>query len=266
GFDHVPPLDAAAGIVAAGAGLKVLLVSDRCVPPKRGLTAASVLEALGLSMTWDPAEAEDWVCKAGFAVVSASGMLPGLMGLRRVRGEIGVRTPLATIEKLIVPPKATMLTGAQAGPVLGMAVEVLANLGHSRGIAIQGAEGGVIPYLTKRTRGIELSGSNQVPLSIEPADFGLDETVEPDMPMFGPPEDGYGSGDNPLLVKACGEVTMSALSGETSPARSATVLGAALIFKAAGRVPTIADGVSLASESIDSGAARRVIERLRSLA
>jgi anthranilate synthase/phosphoribosyltransferase len=41
GFDHLPPLDAAAGLVAAGAGLRVLIVSDRCVPPKRGLTAAA---------------------------------------------------------------------------------------------------------------------------------------------------------------------------------------------------------------------------------
>ena len=266
GFDHVPPLETAAGLVAAGAGLKVLIVSDRCVPPKRGLTAASVLEALGLSMTWDPAEAEHWVSRAGFAVISASGMLPGLMGLRRVRGEIGVRTPLATIEKLIVPQNATIVTGAQAGPVLGMAVQVLANLGHSRGIAIQGAEGGVVPYLTKRTRGIELSGSHQVPLSIEPADFGLDDIHEPDLPMFGPPDEGYGTGDNPLLVQACGEVTRSAISGETGPARSATLLGAALILKAAGRAHTIADGVSLACESIDSGAAGRVLERLRSLA
>jgi anthranilate phosphoribosyltransferase len=266
GFDHVPPLDAAAGIVAAGAGLKVLIVSDRCVPPKRGLTAASALEALGLSMTWDPAEAEHWVSKAGFAVVSASGMLPGLMGLRRVRGEIGVRTPLATIEKLIVPQNAAIITGAQAGPVLGMAVEVLSNLGHSRGIAIQGAEGGVIPYLSKRTRGIELSGSHQVPLSIEPADFGLDESHEPDLPMFGPPDEGYGTGDNPLLVQASGDVTRAAISGETGPCRSATVLGAALILKAAGRAHTMADGVSQACESIDSGAARRVIDRLRSLA
>ncbi len=265
GFDHLPPLETAAGLVAAGAGVKVLIVSDRCVPPKRGLTAASVLEAMGLSMTWDPAQAERWVAEAGFAVVSASGMLPGLMGLRRVRGEIGVRTPLATIEKLIAPENAAIITGAQAGPVLGVAVEVLANLGHTRGIAIQGAEGGVIPYLTRRTRGIELSGSHQVPLSIEPGDFGLGEEHEPDLQMFGPPDEGYGTGDNPLLVQACGDVTRSVLCGETGPARSATVLGAALILKANGRAHTIADGVSLACESIDSGAARRVLERLRAL-
>ena len=266
GFDHVPPLETAAGIVAAGAGARVLIVSDRCVPPKRGLTSSSPLEALGLSMTWDPAQAEEWVERAGFAVISASGMLPGLMGLRRVRGEIGVRTPLATIEKLIAPPNAAMLTAAQAGPVLGVAVEVLSNLGHARAIAVQGAESGVIPHLTRRTRGIEVSGSHQVPLSIEPADFGLDAGREPDLPMFGPPDEGYGTGDNPELVKASGDITRSVIYGETGPARSATCLGAALMLKALGRVHTMADGVSQAAESIDSGAARRVLEKMRDLA
>src|SRR6187549_2814816 len=66
GMDRVPPLEVAAGLVAAGAGVRVLILSDRCVPPKRGLTAASVLEALDANMTWDPDEAESWVAKARF--------------------------------------------------------------------------------------------------------------------------------------------------------------------------------------------------------
>ena len=85
-------------------------------PPKRGLTAASVLEGLGLQMTWDPSEAEAWVDECGFAVTSAAGMLPSLMSLRRVRAEIGVRTPLSTVEKLLAPEGAGILIGDAARP------------------------------------------------------------------------------------------------------------------------------------------------------
>jgi anthranilate phosphoribosyltransferase len=266
GIDNLPPLDVAAGLAAAGAGAHILIISDRCVPPKRGLTAASVLESLGLGMTWDPSEAEDWVSRARFAAVSASGLLPALMGLRRVRGEIGVRTPLSTVEKLIAPEGASILIGAQGGPVLGTAVEVLQSLGHPRAIAVQGGEGSVVPHLRKRTRGIEFTGTHQVPLSVEPGDFGLNCDSEPDLPMFGPPEDGYGTGDNPSLVQATGDITRAVLAGEHGPARNATLLAAALMLKVGGRVPTVADGVSAAAESIDSGAARSVVERLRQLA
>lgn len=265
GVDHFPPLEVAAGLVAAAAGVRVLIVSDRCVPPKRGLTSASVLERLGVNMTWDPSEAEDWVAKTRFAATSASGMLPALMGLRRVRGEIGVRTPLSTVEKLIAPSNAALVTGAQAGPVLGVAVEVISMLGHPRGIAVQGAEGSVIPSIRRRTRGIELTGNHQVPLTIEPEDFGLDGPEDPDLPMF-IPEEGYGTGDNRCLVEAVGDITSAVLAGETGPARNCTLLGAAIVLKAADRVPTLAEGVSLATEALDSGEARGILERLRALA
>jgi anthranilate phosphoribosyltransferase len=265
GFDTLPPLEVAAGLIAAAAGSRVLILTDRCVPPKRGLTAASVLEGLGLGMTWDASEAEDWVAKTRFAVASCSGMLPAMMGLRRVRGEIGVRTPLSTVEKLIAPPGAALVVGAQAGPVLGVAMEVVQALGHPRAIVLQGPQGGVVPSIKRRTRGIELSRSHQVPLSLEPADFGLACESEPDLPMFGPPEEGYGTGDNPELVKACGRITQAVLAGEHGPARNAALLGAALILKAGGKAMTLADGISLANEALDSGEARAILERLRAL-
>ncbi len=265
GVEQFPPLDVAAGLIAAAAGVRTLIVSDRCVPPKRGLTAASVLERLGVSMTWDPGQAEDWVVKTRFAAISASGMLPALMGLRRVRGEIGVRTPLSTVEKLIAPKSASLLIGAQAGPVLGVAVEVMQELGHPRAIAVQGPEGGVIPRVKKRTRGIELSSSHKVPVTVEPQDFGLGCDCEPDLPMFGPPEEGQGTGDNPALVQSAGDITAALLAGEHGPARNAALLGAALILKVADRCSTLADGVSEATEALDSGEARGILDRLKAL-
>jgi anthranilate phosphoribosyltransferase len=104
-----------------------------------------------------------------------------------------------------------------------------------------------------------------VPLSIEPADFGIAGDGDPELPLYCPPDDGYGAADVPELVKASGDMTRAVLEGKTGGARNATLLTAALILKSAGRAPTIADGVSLAAEAIDSGAARSIVERLREL-
>ena len=250
---------------AGGAGARVLIISDRCVPPRRGLTAANALEALGLSMTWDPSEAEDWVAKGRFAAVSISGLLPAMLPLRRVRGDLVVRTPLATVEKLLAPPGSAVVLGAQEGPVLGTAVEVIQALGHPRGIALQGVAGGVVPSVRRRTRGIELSEGSLAPLTVEPADFGLEGSAEPELPMFGPPEEGYGTADNPALVQSAGEVTAAVLAGATGPARDATILGAAVALKASGRCLTLAEGVDAATDAIETGAAREVLERARGL-
>ena len=139
GQAHHPPLDAVAGLIASAAGARVLMVTDRGVPPLRGLTAANVLEGLGLSMTWDPSEAEDWVVKGGFACLAATGMLPGLLHTRRVRKDLVLRTPLSTLEKLLAPAHSAVVLGAMGGPVLGTAVEVIQALGHPRGVAVQEA-------------------------------------------------------------------------------------------------------------------------------
>ncbi|MGD2018020.1 MAG: hypothetical protein PVJ89_07895 [Planctomycetota bacterium] len=265
GHDTIPPLEVAAGLVAAAAGARVLIVSDRCVPPRRGLTAANVLEGLGLSMTWDSTEAEDWVTKAGFATVSVAGLCPPILSLRKVRGDMEIRTPLSTLEKLIAPSGSAMLIGAQRGPVLGAAVEVLKGLGHRRGVALQGPEGSVVPFVTKRTRGIELDGDHLVSVTVEPTDFGLEDVAEPELPLFGPAEDGQGSSDNPVLCQSAADLTRAVLSGEPGPARHATLLSAALMLKACSRCMTIAEGVDAATSALDSGAALERVSRLQSL-
>jgi len=266
GLDRYPPLEFAAALAAAGAGVRVLIISDRCVPPKRGLTVASVLEDLDIHMTFNPREAEEWIAKTRFAATAAAGMLPALLALRKVRGDVGVRTPLSTVEKLLAPSNAALVIGAQAGPVLGVAVEVIQNLGHPCGIAMQGLEGGVVPSVCRRSRGIELTPSHKVPLSVKPEDYGLACESEPELPMFGPPDEGHGTGDNPELRTASSQATMRVLAGELGPERNATLLAAAVILKAAGRAPTVADGVSLAAESIDSGEAHGILRRLREVA
>ena len=102
-------------------------------------------------------------------------------------------------------------------------------------------------------------------LNVEPEDFGLSCANEPDMKMFGPPPDDHGTGDNPELVACVGATTRGVLAGEMGAARNATVLGAALILKAAGHVLTLAEGVDAATDALDSGAANEVLARLTEL-
>ena len=203
--------------------------------------------------------------KTRFAACSVTGMLPGLMGLRTVRGDICVRTPLSTVEKLISPSTAAVVLGAHEGPVLGTAVQVIQGLGHPRGAAVQGPEGSVVPSVVRRTRGIELTDGHLVPLNVEPEDFGLAGPSEPDIPMFGPPPEGHGTGDNPELVRFVGDLTRRVLAGEQGAARSAALMAAALFLKASGKALTLAEGVDAATASLDSGEAEAVLSRLREL-
>ena len=137
-------------------------------------------------------------------------------------------------------------------------------LGHPRGIAVQGIGGGVIPTVVKRSRAIELEGASIAPLTIDPEDFGLSCQRDEELAMYMPSEDSQGSGDNPALVRDVGELTRGVLEGKPGPARNATLLGASLVLKAAGRCMTLAEGVDAATNALDSGGASEVLERLRS--
>jgi anthranilate phosphoribosyltransferase len=214
-------------------------------------------------MTWDPTEAEDWIVKGRFAALSASGILPPLVGLREIRGEIGLRTPLSTVEKLLAPASAAVVLAAQSGPVLGAAAEVIQGLGHKRGIVVQGVDGGIVPSVRRRSRGLEITAGHLVPVIVEPEDFGMECEAEPELPMFGPPDEGRGTGDNPALVDASGDMTRAILDGEFSSARNAALLGASLILKASGRSLTLAEGVDAAARAVDEGQVKALVEHLR---
>jgi anthranilate phosphoribosyltransferase len=110
-----------------------------------------------------------------------------------------------------------------------------------------------------------VNGNHQVPLTVEPADFGLGGARDPELPMFGPPEDGQGTGDDPVLVRASGDLVDAVIKGEPGPARDASLLGAAVILKAAGRALTLAEGVDQAVTSLESSAALSVFTKLKAL-
>jgi anthranilate phosphoribosyltransferase len=52
------------------------------------------------------------------------------------------------------------------------------------------------------------------------------------------------------------------LGGARGPLRDIVLLNSAAALLVAGRAPELRDGVALAAESLDSGAARRILDRL----
>ena len=57
------------------------------------------------------------------------------------------------------------------------------------------------------------------------------------------------------------EITLSILDGQKGPKRNAVVLNSAAALYVAGKADSIADGVRLASEIIDSGRAKKQLEK-----
>jgi anthranilate phosphoribosyltransferase len=101
GVAEAPQLSLAVAVVAAAAGAGVIVHCGDTLGPKRGVTAADVLAALGGAARPAPDESADMLARAGVAVVHAGEALPGWRRLATLRDEIGLRGPVHSAEKLV---------------------------------------------------------------------------------------------------------------------------------------------------------------------
>lgn len=193
--------------------------------------AARCLERLGLGC-WRPTAAD-----------------PGWRRLLAVENEIGLRSAPDPVCKLLAPPGCRLLVPARSGPVLGLASEAIASLGHRDAVIVQGVEGSLDPSVTELTRGLCLDDGVRTPLRLHPGDLALACAEEPAQLH-----------ENRLEASAL--ATQRALVGIAGPAGHAALLGAALIIRLGGRAPDMPSAVGLAREAVESGAAQRLLAQL----
>jgi anthranilate phosphoribosyltransferase len=240
---HSPSLGLAAVAAAAAAGATVILqaapMADGGVPTLGDLWKALVgTECLAANQVTEQLE-HRLVC---WCPLRSD---PGWERLLRIEEEVGLRSVPDQVSKLVAPSEVPLLLPSMAGPVLGMAGDALAALGHRSSIILQGAEGSIDPFCSTRTRGMLIEEGSISPLRLDPQDFGLDWPDEPKQRH----ED---------RLEAGKEAIARALMG-IAPEAYVAQLGAALILKLAGVARDIATGATMARAAIDDGSAYRKI-------
>jgi anthranilate phosphoribosyltransferase len=239
-----------AAIVAAGAGVHVVKHGNRSASSKSG--SADVLEALGVRLDL-PATAVARVGEeAGITFCFAAAFHPALRHAAVPRRELGVGTTFNFLGPLAHPakPEAQAIGCAD----LGMA-PVMAGVFARRGVdawVFRGDDGLDELTTTTTSKVWAVTGGEVTEHAVDAADFGIPR---------GTPE---GLRGQDAAYNA--DVVRRLVSGEAGPVRDAVVLnaGAALAIHAAepGSIEDrLAAGIARAIESIDSGAAKRTLER-----
>jgi anthranilate phosphoribosyltransferase len=127
-------------------------------------------------------------------------------------------------------------------------VRVLKDLGHERALVFYGDDGLDELTTTGRSRVFELKDGRVSEYELDPRDLGLGRSRPEDLRGGTPPE-------NASLLR-------QVLDGESGPRRDVVLLNAAAAVLAAGRADDWPQAVTVARESLDSGRARRVLDRL----
>ena len=242
-------ISTAAAFVAAGGGIPMAKHGNRAVSSKCG--GADVAEALGAEMPDTPERAASCLDAAGLVLLFAPHFHPILRNVAEIRKNLGVRTIFNILGPLLNPaPLTHQVMGVFDPDMAPLLANVLLALGRERGMVISG-HGGFDE--------LSLSGPNRLVLFSEE---GVREAV------ITPEEAGLARrGDDELSGGTATEnaaIIEDILAGKKGAARDVVLLNASAVFLVSGMASSWKEGVALASESIDSGRAAEVLEKIRS--
>lgn len=240
----------AAFIIAAG-GVKVAKHGNRAASSKSG--TADCQEALGINIVQDPEMCARLIDEVGMCFFFAQHYHAAMKYVGPIRKELGFRTVFNILGPLTNPASPEyMLLGVYSDALVEPLARVLTTLGVKRGMVVYGTEGLDELSSVSDTLICEFGDENYKTYTLTPEEFGFIRGTKADL-TGGTPQDNAA-------------ITLDILEGHTHGARRDTVvLNAAAAFYIAGRVNTIAEGVALAQELIDSGAALKTLEAYRHL-
>jgi len=244
---HTLNISTAAALVAAAAGAGVAKHGNRAASSQTG--SADVLEALGFVLELPPERIAQSIDDLGFGFMFAQAHHPAMKHAAPVRKELGTRTVFNVLGPLTNPARArAQVVGVYSGTLVRPIAEALAQLGARRAFVVHGADG--IDELSPTGPNLvcEVVDGGVRERTIDPEELGLARCDVGELAGGSPPE-------NAALIRRVFE-------GEESGRRSAILLNAAGAIAAGGHAEDLREGIELAREAIDSGAARGRLDEL----
>jgi anthranilate phosphoribosyltransferase len=245
---HTLNISTAAALVAAAAGAAVAKHGNRAVSSASG--SADVLEALGFRLEQEPERIARSIDELGFGFMFAPTHHPAMRHAAPVRRELATRTVFNVLGPLTNPAGArAQIVGVYSPDLVPTIAEVLARLGARRAFVVHGAGG--IDELSPAGPNVvaEVVDGEVRERTIDPLELGIPRCRPGDLVGRDP----SGNADTIVHIFA---------RREFGPRRDAILLNAAGAIAAAGHAEDLGDGLVLARETLDSGAASARLEEL----
>ena len=233
-------------LVAAAGGMKVAKHGNRAASSKCG--TADCLEALGINIQQDPEKCVELLKEVGMCFFFAQKYHTSMKYVGPIRKELGIRTVFNILGPLTNPGSPKMqLLGVYDGYLVQPLAQVLINLGVTRGMVVYGQDKLDEISLSAPTNVCEFKDGWMKNYVIKPEDFGFERCTKADL-LGGLPEENA-------------KITRAILSGEQGHKRNAVLMNAGAALYIGGKAESLADGIKLAAEIIDSGKALATLEK-----
>jgi len=234
--------------IIAGAGVPVAKHGNRSVSSHCG--SADVLEALGVDLNLTAGQIGRCVRRLGIGFMFAPVLHSAMRYAIGPRKEIGVRTLFNLLGPLTNPAGANVyILGVYSLDLLKKLAGVLGRLEVKRALVVWG-EGGIDEItVTGETRVADLQEGGISCYSIRPEDVGFRQASLADI------RGGRTAEESASQLR-------SVLAGKPGPCLDMALMNAGAALMAAGEARDLKEGVALARQTVESGAALRKLEDL----
>ncbi|OHX10307.1 anthranilate phosphoribosyltransferase [Chromobacterium sphagni] len=247
---HTFNISTTAAFAAAAAGARVAKHGGRSVSSSSG--SADVLERLGVNLALTPEQAGRCIDEIGLGFMFAPNHHSAMKHVAPIRKELGARTIFNILGPLTNPANADkQLMGVFHPDLVGIQSRVLKQLGSQHVMIVHGCDGLDELTLSGPTMVAELKNGEILEYQLEPEEFGLMRCELKDLRAD--------TAEQSRLR------LLSVLNGEPGPARDIVLFNAGAAIYTADIAPSLADGVTMAREALDSGKARQKLDQLVAL-
>ena len=232
-------------IVVAACGVPVCKHGNRASSSQCG--TADVLEQLGVTIELSPEGVAQCLERAGIAFCLAPAFHPAFRHVGPTRRELGVPTVFNILGPLANPaPIERMLVGVAHQSMMSVMATALESRGVTRAWLVHGHGGLDELSLSGPNTVIDLRDGKVTTHVIDAVDAGLSRASIEELR----------GGDAAFNAGVVREL----LDGEHGAVRDVVLLNSAAALLVAGEAPDMVQGVQMARDAIDSGAASRVLE------
>jgi anthranilate phosphoribosyltransferase len=240
-------ISTAAAFVAAGAGMKIAKHGNRAMSSHCG--SADVLEALGVKIDLNAKQAAKCITEVGIGFMFAPMFHPAMKFAAAPRREIGIRTVFNILGPLTNPAgAANLLLGVADSSLVEKMAKVLRDLGCDHALVVHGNDGLDEITVTEETQVCEINQGKLESYSVSPEEFGLSRAYLANLK-------GGTADENAIYLRQI-------LSGGSSARTDAVLLNAAAALYAGNMAATLKEGLQMARNTVESGAALKKLERL----
>ena len=244
-------ISTAAAFVAAATGLKVAKHGNRSATSRCG--SADVIEALGIDIQMPVERLRRAITDAGMGFLFAQRFHTSMKHVMPARTQLKVRTVFNILGPLANPAGARFqVVGVSSPEIMELMANALHGLDIEHGFVVHGANGMDEVSISSRTYVVEVRRGDIRQFVMTPEDFGV-ATAKIEGILGGD------AAENARIIEAI-------FRRERGPRRDVVLLNAAPAIVAGGVAKTWKEGLQLAADAIDSGAALKKLQELREFA